>query len=222
MIDIWHQYGPALLSGLGVTVELLCASTAMAMLIGLVGAVLVLWGPRFLRVLTSIYIQFIRSTPAVVILFIVFYGLPEVGIILPVFAAAAVALAFYGGAYFVEIIRGGFIAVDPGQWEAGYALGLKRVAILQKVIVPQAVPTMLPPAVNMIADLLKATSLVVVIGMGDLMNEAYIAVSESYRAMEIFAVAGAMYLAIALPLIWLIGKLERAAARYRTRERVQA
>jgi cystine transport system permease protein len=221
VLELWLHYGPTFLSGLVVTLELLVTSTTIALAIGLLGAAAILWSPAPSRLLATAYVQFVRSTPAIVIIFVVFYGLPELGVILPVFPAAALSIAIFGGAYFVEIFRAGFNAVDRGQWEAGYALGLRRSSILRSVITPQAIPIMLPPAVNMVADLLKTTSLVVVIGLADLMNEAYIAVSDTYRAMELYALAGAMYLAVALPLIWSIGRLERVAGRYRL-ERGQA
>ncbi len=218
LIGLWIHYGPSLLAGLVFTLQLLVASTAIALGLGLTGAVLALWGPRPVRVIVLAYVQIIRSTPAVVIIFIAYYGLPELGIILPQFIAASLAIAFVEGAYFIEIFRGGLIAVDRGQSEAAAALGLKRLPTLRWVVLPQAIPIMLPPAVNQITDVFKTTSLVVVIGAADLMEQTYNAVSESYRAAELYLLAGVLYLAIALPMMWSISRFERLAARYRSAE----
>jgi His/Glu/Gln/Arg/opine family amino acid ABC transporter permease subunit len=209
---LWQTYLPSLLGGIVVTLQLLAISVVAGLAIGVVGALALRWGNAFVRGCVRCYVELVRGTPALVQVFIIYYGLGDIGVALPAMAAGSIALSFFGGAFFVEIVRGSIDAVDVGEVEAARALAFSDIQLLALVVATQAMRIAVPPVMNMVADLLKATALVVVIGAPDLMYFAYNASSETYRPMEILSLAGLMYFAIAFPLSSLAGHLERSLA----------
>jgi len=207
-----------MLKGTGLTLKLTGAAFVLGLGIGLFTAI----GRRSrLKVINfplGAYVELIRGTPAVVQLFIIYYGLAEYGVQVPRFWAATIALALFSGAFFAEIFRGGIESVDQGQFEAARALGMKSKSVMWKVILPQTVLIVIPPVVNMSIDLLKATALVVTIGAPDLMYYAFSGASDTYRAMDFYLIAGIIYLAIAFPISYTIGRLEEFAKQYSAKD----
>ncbi|GLY30409.1 amino acid ABC transporter permease [Kineosporia sp. NBRC 101731] len=198
----------AILGGLGVTVWL----TIAAMVLGVVGgvglAVARLSSNRVLRVLSGGYIWLFRGTP-VLVQILVWFNLalffPRLGFgalsvdtnsVITPFGAALLALALNESAYMAEIVRGGIQAVDQGQTEAAQALGMKRSLALRRIVLPQAMRVIIPPTGNELVTLLKTTSLVAVIGAGDLLTKAQAIGAVDFTRMEMLIVASIWYLAL--------------------------
>jgi polar amino acid transport system permease protein len=215
MIELWSEYLGKFISGAGVTIQLLLAASLLAMVIGLISALIQNWGPKPARWLVVTYIEVIRGTPAIAQLFIVYFGLAEFGLKLSAFPAASIALGVFGGAYFSEIFRAALNAVEPGHTEAGSALGMSRFSVLRTVVIPQAFFIALPPSVTMVTEMLKATALAALIAAPDLMYATINASSDTYRSMEFLTLAGIIYLAMILPVTFASRRLERYAERYR-------
>lgn len=159
---------PPLLEGLAVTLEIMAGAVVLAVPLALVAGVGRLSTVRPVRWLASIYVEVFRGTSALVQLFWFYFVLPLFGVQLPAMLVGIVVLALNAGAYGAEVVRGAIRAVPPGQREAGVALNLTRGQIMRRIVVPQAIPAMLPPAGNLLIELLKNTALVSLITITDL------------------------------------------------------
>ena len=171
-----------------------------------------------LRWIAVAYIEFVRGTPLMVQLMFIFYGLPMIGITIPNipwipnfsrFAAGIVAMSMNSCAYVAEIIRGGLMAVDGGQMEAGRSLGLNYFDTMRFIVIPQAIKAILPALGNEFIILLKDTSLITVIGGKELLYAAQAVGAKTYSVMFPLLGAAVIYLVIVMILTWLQGKLER-------------
>jgi polar amino acid transport system permease protein len=191
---VWAGWSD-LLAGAATTVEV----TACALILGCVLGLLVGMGrlsPRH-RVIYGIctaYLVFIRGTPLLVQLFILFFGLPQFGITLPAFACGVLGLGVYSGAYVSEIVRGSIQSVDRGQMEAARSLGMPYRMAMRKVILPQAFVRMIPPLGNEFIALIKNSALVSLLTINDLMHEGEKIISVSYRSLEVYIVIAFIYL----------------------------
>ena len=199
---------PLILSGLSTTLLLGAVSIILGMAIGLSLAILRLYAVRPLRWLTIAYIDVFRAIPILVLLIIVYYALPFVGIRLSAFAAATAAISMVGGAYSGEIFRAGIEAVPAGQFEAARALGLKPWLVMLRVVLPQAMKIVLPPTTSNAINILKDTALASVVAMPDLLKQATQAQALAANPTPLI-VAAAIYLIILLPLVRLVGVMER-------------
>jgi polar amino acid transport system permease protein len=208
ILQLFSKYLPSFLRGLVVTLELTATSTLLSIILGLLGALGRLSSRRAIRALTALYVEIVRATPLLLQLFLVYFSLTEFGVVLSGFMAATLALGFFAGAFLTEIFRGGIQAVDRGQVEAALAMGMSEAQVMRKIVLPQAVRIVLPPLANQAIITLKNTSIVVTIAVPDLMYAAYNAASITYRSMEFYALAGAIYLAICYPLSRLLGYFE--------------
>ena len=206
------KYLPYLLSGALVTAQITAGSFALAMVFGLIGALAKASGRKAISFLASAYVEVIRGTPALLQIFVVYYGLASYGLSLSPIVAAVLTFGVIGGAYVTEIIRAGIEAVDRGQIEAATSLGMAPRTILQRIILPQAAFLMLPPFTNFLISLVKDTSLALVVTVPELMYRTYDVASQTFRSMEIYAVAGAIYFAICFPLSRFAKYLERKRA----------
>ena len=168
-LNIIVSYIPLLLNGLEITVELSVGALLLATAIGMVVGLMRSLGVRWLYFLTVPYVEGLRAVPPLVVLFFAYYAIPILfGIDVPSFAAAVLALGVAGGAYMAEIVRGGVQAVNRGQWEAGYSLGMPYARVVSTVILPQAIRVAVPPAISLYVALIKDSSLVSAIGVVDL------------------------------------------------------
>jgi ABC-type amino acid transport system permease subunit len=167
---------------------------------------------RWLRGPAVVYIELIRATPALLQLFVVYFGLTAFDIRLDPFSAASLTLAVIGGAYAAEVFRAGIEAVDRGQYEAARSLGMPAALAMRRIILPQAAVLILPPFTNFVIAMVKDTSLALTIAVPEIMYRSYDAASQSFRSIEIYAMAGAIYVAICLPLSQLAQVLERRRA----------
>ncbi len=199
--------GP-LLKGLLVTLDLSWISMLLALAIGLGTAVLKLSGSLAGRWLASAYVELIRNTPILVQVLIVYFIIGRIFDI-PRFWCGVLCLSLYEGAFAAEIIRGAIVAVRKGQWEAGASLGLSRFDTYRDIVLPQAVPLMMPPLAGVLVNLVKHSAIVSVIAVFDLATETRTAVADSFMAFELWLTAAGLYLAVTLSLSLLAWWVER-------------
>lgn len=191
-------YWPSLLDGVEMTLLLAVSGMAGGLLVGILGGAAQLYGPRPLRLLTTAYVEAIRSTPLLVQLFIVFFGLSQIGLRLDAPVAAIVALVINVGAYATEIVRAGLQAIPRTQVEAGHALGLSGYQVFRHVVLVPALKMMFPALASQFTLLLLATSVVSLISVEDLFHAASIIQSRTFRDFEVYTVVGVVYLTLAL------------------------
>ena len=199
--------GP-LLKGLLVTLDLSWISMLLALAIGLGAAVLKLSGSLAGRILASAYIELIRNTPILVQVLIVYFIIGRIFDI-PRFWCGVLCLSLYEGAFAAEIIRGAIVAVRKGQWEAGASLGLSRFNVYRDIVLPQAVPLMMPPMAGVLVNLVKHSAIVSVIAVFDLATETRTAVADSFMAFELWLTTAGLYLTVTLTLSLLAWWVER-------------
>lgn len=204
---------PFLLDGARVTILLSVAALAVGLALGLLTAMARLAPWRALRWAAQLYVDVIRGTPLLVQLFLVYYGLPQFGILIPPFPAAVIGLGLNYGAYLAEVFRGGLLAVERGQWEAASSLGMSQPTTLRTIIVPQAVRVALPGVGNYAISMLKDTALAATVTVGELVRQAQLRIAINYHSFEIYLLAALLYLLMSLPLTLVVSRLERRASR---------
>jgi His/Glu/Gln/Arg/opine family amino acid ABC transporter permease subunit len=197
---------PEILSALPVTLALSLASASIGLVIALGVALIRYFNVRCLSRICQVYVSFIRGTPALVQIMLVYFGIPLIlravneylgtnfnvnGV--PRFVFAVVALSFNAGAFMSETIRSSLLAVDVGQLEAAYSVNMSTSQALRRVVIPQAFAIAIPPLANTLVSIIKETSLVFTISIIDLMAQAKIVGSRSYRFFEIYVVVSVMY-----------------------------
>ena len=207
--ELISKYLPYILGGISVTVRLTAFSLALSIVLGLFGALARTAPNRVLNGLAAGYVEVIRGTPALLQLFIIYFGLANYHLRLSGTTAAIIALGVLGGAYLSETFRAGIEAVDRGQVEAAKSLGMRNPVILRRIVLPQAILIILPPFGNFVISLIKDTSLALTISVPELMYRSYDVSSQTFRSMEVFTIAGVIYLAICYPLGRAVKYLER-------------
>jgi His/Glu/Gln/Arg/opine family amino acid ABC transporter permease subunit len=212
-VDVFQElirtYLGYILRGAAVTLQLTSFSLLLGIVFGLLGAMARTSHSRLLRGLTTAYVEIIRGTPALLQLFIIYFGLASYHIRLNGITAAIIALGVIGGAYLTETFRAGIEAVDRGQVEAAKSLGMRGPLIMRRIILPQAVLIILPPFGNFVIGLIKDTSLALTISVPELMYQSYNVSSLTFRSMQVFTIAGFIYLAMCYPLGQAVKYLER-------------
>jgi polar amino acid transport system permease protein len=205
-------WGP-LMKGLFVTLDIAWIAMLLTVAIGLATAILRLSDSIVGRAIARIYIEVIRNTPILVQILIFYFIIGRI-LGIPRLWAGILCLAFYEGAFAAEIIRGAIVAVHKGQWEASRSLGLLTRDMYRDVILPQAIPLMLPPLAGVLVNLVKHSAIVSVIAIFDLTTQARTMVSDTFMAFEVWLTAAAMYLVVTIALSLAVRWLER---RYRRR-----
>ena len=200
---------PSLLKGAGITVLLSVASMALAICLGVLLATTRLFGPLPLRPLATTYIEIYRGTPLLIQLFILYYGLPNVGITLSPVVAAILGLGMNYAAYEAEVYRGGIEAVPKGQLEAALSLGMPRSLALRRIVFPQAFRISLPAVTNDFIALFKDSSIVSVIAMVELTKTYSILAATTLRYFELGLVVAVLYFGMSWPLSLLARQLEK-------------
>ncbi|MBV8914597.1 MAG: amino acid ABC transporter permease [Acetobacteraceae bacterium] len=185
-----------LLEGAAVTAGLSAVSVLCGLALGIVICGASLAQARVLRSFASAYVSFFRGVPLLVQLLLLYHALPRLGLDLPGIAAAAVGLTLCTAAYQAENLRGGFLNVPPGLIEAGRMVGMNARQVMTRIRTPIALRLTLPSVVNEAILILKASSLVSVVGVADLTRTAQNIASSNYRPVETFATAGALYLVL--------------------------
>lgn len=212
--DVFLRALPLLMSGLKVTVQLGIVSIVAGLVLGLVIALTRIYGVSPLRLIAKIYIDIFRSIPLLVLLIVVYYALPFVGIRLSPFLSAVCTLTAVSGAYTAEIFRAGIEAIPKGQFEASQALGLGFRHMMSDVVLPQAIRIVIPPLTNNSINVIKDTALASVVAMPDLLKQA--TQSQALEANPTpLIVAAFIYIALLWPLVLSVGRLESKLASRR-------
>jgi polar amino acid transport system permease protein len=200
-------------SGLGVTLALSLASAITSLLAGLVIALLRLYGPPWLRALLVFYIDSMRAIPVLVVLVWMYFAFPVlVGLSLPPFWSALLALTLHIAAYAAEVVRAGIESVRPGQTRAALALGMSRAQLLRKVVLPQAIVRMLPAFGSILTLAIKDTAIATVIAVPELMHSAETVAGQTYRPAEIFTCVMLAYFCILFPVTRGVDRLYQRLA----------
>ncbi len=210
--DVFAQFD-ALLAGALVTLQLSAMTMLLGLAIGVAGALARSWGPLPVRLFATSYVEAIRNTPLLIQLFLVFFGLPSLGVRLDATTAAMVALTINLGAYSTEIIRAGIEAIHKSQIEAGLALGLSRLQVFRYVVLFPALKVIYPALASQFVLLMLATSIVSQIAAPELFHTASVLQSRTFRDFEVYIVTAGMYLALALMFRVLFAGIHRWAFR---------
>ncbi len=214
----FRQYFPVLLAGAWITVKLTLLGFLLAICIGLPIATIRLYGPAPLRWLATVYVEFFRGIPVLLLLFFLYYSLPEVGgllglpanlLKLDAFLVGVVGFGLNYGAFESEIYRAGIGSIPVGQWEAAASLGMSPLWIFFRIILPQAIKVILPPMTNDLVALFKDTSVVSVIAVSELMKQYQTMANDHLQYVEIGLMTIFLYLLMSVPLARLSRYLER-------------
>lgn len=191
------------------TIAITACSALLSFFGGIFFAVIALYGPLLVRLPFRAFEWVFMGTPLLLQLFLIYFGLVQIGIDLPAFVAGVIGLGLHFAVYNSELIQSGILAVDTGQMEAARTLGLSRGQALRKVVIPQAVRDVIPPIGNNMIALLKDSALVSVIGVAELTLSAQLAIGRTYRPFEFYLVAAAVYYVINLGFEFVLRRIER-------------
>jgi cystine transport system permease protein len=205
--------GSLLWAGLVFTIPLTLITFVLGLALGLLTAIARLFAPAPLVAVARFYVWVIRGTPLLVQLFIIFYGLPSLGILLDAFPAAVIGFTLSVGAYSSEIIRAVISSVPKGQWEAAYSIGMSWRQAMIRTILPQAARVAVPPLSNSFISLVKDTSLAAAITVPELFQAAQRIVATTYEPMILYIEAALIYLVLSSFLSTLQAWLERRLSR---------
>ena len=204
---------PKLLSyGVRVTLPLTAVSFLLALIISVIVALIQYADIKILRQVCRFYIWVIRGTPLLVQLYLVFYGLPSVGILLDAYPAAVLVFGFNEGAYMAETMRGALESVSVGQVEAGYCVGLNYLQVMRHVVLPQAFRTAFPALSNSLISMLKGTSMAATITVMEMFRQAQVINGRVYESLGLYGEVALIYLAFCTVLTWLQRLGERKLA----------
>lgn len=208
---------PLLKAGVAFTIPLTLISFALGLILAIVTALVRLSQFRILKLIAGFYVWVIRGTPLLVQLFIIFYGLPSVGITLDPFIAAVIGFTLSVGAYGSEIVRAAILSIQEGQWEAAYSLGMTRMQALRRIILPQAARVAVPPLGNSFISLVKDTSLAASITYVEMFRASQQIVSTTYEPLLLYCEVAVIYLLFSTVLSQLQHYLEKRLARFSAR-----
>jgi len=209
LIRVIPIFVPFLLEGAEVAIQIAFGALIIAIILGFFLALMLVLQIKFVRFLARSYVEIMRGTPALTQLFIIYFGLSDIGLSLSPMAAAIIGLGANGSAYLAEVFRAGIGAVDKGQKEAALSLGLPPIEVMRFIILPQAVRIMLPPLVNYAVQLLKDTTLASSVAAPEIMFRARNLVMETYLSMQIYLLVACIYLTISIPLSRLASRIQK-------------
>ena len=207
------EFTPLLAQGAVVTVEVFAGALVVATMLGLLWALMRVSGIPLLAAFAKGLINIIRGIPILVQLFYIYFVLPELGIELNAMQAGIFGLGFAYSCYMAEVFRGGIEAIDPGQSEAAKSLGMSRLKTMVRVVLPQAFKVALPPYGNTCIMLIKDTSQASIITVAELTFQSKLIASSTFKNAEVFTLVTVFYLALCLPLIFVVGRLEKRMGR---------
>ncbi|MFV0632785.1 amino acid ABC transporter permease [Demequina sp.] len=210
----WDSAGPLAAAAIVGTIPLALVSFAVGMVLAIAAALARLSRNRLLSGAARLYISVIRGTPLLVQLFVVFYGLPSVGLVIDTWPSAVIALSLNVGGYAAEVVRAAILSVDKGQWEAAYMVGMSRRTALRRVILPQAARVAVPPLSNTFISLVKDTSLTSLILFSEMFRKAQEIAAFTQDFMLLYVEAGLIYWVICLVLSTGQSALERRLDRH--------
>lgn len=217
-LGIWQllvdSFWPLLLAAITGTIPLALASFALGLIIAIGLALMRLSGNVVLAGIARAYISVIRGTPLLVQLFVIFYGLPSVGVVIDPWPAAIIAFSLNVGGYAAEVVRAAILSVPRGQWEAAHTVGLSRGRTLTRIVLPQAARVSVPPLSNTFISLVKDTSLASTILVTELFRQAQQIAAFSFEFMAIYLEAALIYWIICLVLSSGQSAIEKRLDRY--------
>ncbi len=208
-LELFWNYLPNLLKGAGVTLELTAVGLLIGFILGLGLSLARVYGPKWLRMIAIGYIELFRGTPLLVQLFLIYYGLPSIGLTLSQSLSAYLALGLNSAAYQAEYFRGAIQSIGESQMTAGRAIGLSRWKTIYYVILPQALQLVIPAWANEPISLLKTTAIVFLIAVQDLMAQAKRAATDTYNPIGSYLAAAVIYLVMVFILNEVLKFLER-------------
>ena len=212
-VDLMINSLPLLIVGAGITIQITAISVGLGLIIGMFVGIARICNVKVLRALATVYIAFLRGTPLLVQIFLIYFALPMVvGQRVDPFIAAITACGINSGAYIAEIFRAGIQAIDEGQMEAGRSLGMSWVQTMRYIIVPQAFKNVIPPLGNEFIALLKDSSLVSVIGFEELTRRGQLIIARTYGSLEIWITVALIYLVMTLTISRLVSYMEKRLA----------
>jgi glutamine transport system permease protein len=212
--DLIVRSFPLLLMGAGITVQITAISVGLGLLIGMFVGIARLSAMGPVKILAAIYVDFIRGTPLLVQIFLIYFALPiMLGQRIDPFIAAITACSVNSGAYIAEIFRAGIQSIDKGQMEAGRSLGMTWAQTMRYIILPQAFKRIIPPLGNEFIAMLKDSSLVSVIGFEELTRRGQLIIARTYGSFEIWLTVAFIYLVMTITISRFVDYLER---RYKT------
>lgn len=204
------KYYMFFINGAKFTIILAFFTVLFGVILGLLLALMRISKSKVLNLIATAYVEFIRGTPLMVQIFIIYYALPDlIGVNLPEMVSAVLALSINSGAYVAEVIRAGIQAVDKGQMEASRSLGMPYGMAMRYIIIPQAIKNILPALGNEFITVIKESSVVSVIGIKELMYNADTVRGNTFRAFEPLIIAALMYFVMTFTLSKLMGRFER-------------
>jgi His/Glu/Gln/Arg/opine family amino acid ABC transporter permease subunit len=216
MLDILVRYGELLLTAMGQTLLMALCGLFFACILGLIFGIMSVIKNKVCNVIAQIFVDVVRGVPMIVLAYFVFFGVPyalksffDIRISFTALVAGTICLALNCGAYMSEIIRAGIQAVDKGQMEAARSLGLPYAKAMAKVVLPQAIRTMIPSIINQFIITLKDTSILSVIGFPELVNTAKSVIAIEFKSFQVWIIVGVMYLIVITVLSKLAKTLER-------------
>ena len=212
-VDLMINSLPLLIVGAGITIQITAISVGLGLIIGMFVGIARICNVKVLRALATVYIDFLRGTPLLVQIFLIYFALPMVvGQRVDPFIAAITACGINSGAYIAEIFRAGIQAIDEGQMEEGRSLGMSWVQTMRYIIVPQAFKNVIPPLGNEFIALLKDSSLVSVIGFEELTRRGQLIIARTYGSLEIWITVALIYLVMTLTISRLVSYMEKRLA----------
>lgn len=208
------SFWPLLKAGVAFTIPLALISFALGLIVALATALVRLSNWKLPNLIARFYVWVIRGTPLLVQLYIIFYGLPSIGVVLNPFLAAIIGFTLSVGAYNSEIFRAAIQSIPTGQWEAASSLGMTRAQALRRVILPQAARVSVPPLGNSFISLVKDTSLAATITYIEMFRASQQITATTYEPLLIYTEAGVIYLAFSSVLSALQNYLEKRTGRH--------
>ena len=211
--DKFIEFLPELARAGVITVQVTLLAFLLAAVLGLLVALARMSGRRWLRISFTAYLEFIRNTPLLVQLYVAFWVLPVFGIKLPAFLTGVLILGIHFSSYLAEVYRAGIGSVDRGQLEAATVLGMSRSLAMRRIVLPQAVRTMVPAMGNYLIGMFKDSAFVSIIGIEEILWRTRWHASVTFRFFEVYTGAALLYLAVSFPAARVVNALERYLKR---------
>lgn len=206
-------WGPFILGGAGVTILLSVVSIVLATILAIFGAMGRLSRNPYINGVASLYVSLVRGTPLIVQIFFIYFGLPQVGIVLPSIPAGIIALSFNYGAYMTEVFRAGIQAVPGGQREAAQSLGMHERHVMSRIVLPQAFRIVIPAIGNDFVAMIKDSALVSTIAVQELLWRASQVGTQNFRSLEALLIAAGVYWVLTIVFSFFQERLEKRMAR---------
>lgn len=196
LIDTTWDWMPGMLAAGWLAFQITVLAILLSWVLGLAAALMKASGNWALRKPAEFYIWFIRGTPSLIQIFIIYFGLPQFGIRMSPFVAGVVALGLCSGAYVAEVIRGGLLAIPKGQWESARAVGMSHALMMRRIVLPQVIRVIIPPLTNEAVNTLKNTSLLSAITVMELTLFTQMAIAATFRPFDFYIMAAILYLVL--------------------------